>query len=118
MGADAFSVWYGLRFEIDVEATDNSSFDRVMEPFETNVEARMVAAHSAGLAAWTDRDTEGGTYYLGIGSEIGRFGGEYLFHRALRDSDLTEIQFQTRAKLQAAGIEGTASLHFQLVCQY
>lgn len=118
MGADAFSAWYGLRIPIDVAGLGEDAFDEAIAPYEDGSDSRMAAAQSVGLDAWMDRDTDGGTHYLAIGTSLGRLGLEHKTHVEVHDNDLDEIQLRTRALLIKAGLGPKAALHLQFLSQY
>ncbi len=115
MGADSFVGWYGVRYPIDVQSGD---FDAIVEPFEAETDPRMVAAAAVGLDALWDRDTDGGQYFLLIGTELGELGAEHASEVRVPDAELAEHQARTRALLEQAALPGEPALHLQFRGQY
>src|SRR5689334_7093871 len=100
MGADAFHVCYGLRWEID-----SSSADTVAQ-LEQREDIRQLAARRHGLDSWWGVTTDEGRYFLLVGKLVGNFGWEGEHAANLGDAEQASIISETRATLRAAGFEG------------
>jgi hypothetical protein len=115
MGADSVVVCYGLRYSIGL---DEQLRDDALALFEEQTDPRMVAARKAGLRSYFGKVTDGGEYFLLIGTVIGTFGVEGRESIALEDARVTELMKDTQDRLDKAGLEGTPAFHVQLEAQY
>jgi len=64
LGADRFVAIYGVKTELH------------QDDLETFEERWRVQARRVGLRTWSGRTTDGGPYYVVIGSVVGDFGIE------------------------------------------
>lgn len=111
MGADAFIVFYGVRYEIP--ATDES-----LEPFEMRTAPLYQQANRARLKTYFDRMTDGEPYFFYVGTELGCFGIENDSLKSYTSTELQRIITETDAKLREGGFEGRQKLWLQLIAQY
>ncbi|QOV89101.1 hypothetical protein [Humisphaera borealis] len=110
MGADAFYVYYGVRYEV--------ASDEEAERLEMRQDARVAAARKVKLKFAFGRLTDGEPYFLLIGHEIGRFGAQDASEAVLSDDQLRGIFEETKRKLADAGFRDVPRLVFQLCGQY
>ncbi len=111
MSADAFVVFYGVRFEILSE-------DDLLEPLELETDDRMVRATRHGLDHWFGVATDGAPHHLYVGRNIGCFGVEGSGYRSLPMAGILQVAAETQAKLHEAGFDGEPALHMQLEAGY
>jgi hypothetical protein len=107
MGADAFHVYYGLRWEIDANAEDELSL------LESKGDLRQEAARRHGLDSWWGRTANEYVYFLLVGKLIGHFGWQHEHDRRLEDLAIARLMEEAREKLRAAGLGGEPAWHFQ-----
>jgi hypothetical protein len=110
MGADAFIVFYGIRYSI--------TSDEDVEAVERAKDPRIIVAKRAKLQAYWGRLTDGEPYFLLIGTRLGVFGIENQSQSAIDGPALERIMRDTRDTLSAAGLSGEPQLHLQLEAQY
>jgi hypothetical protein len=115
LGADAVVVCYGLRYSIGQDAALS---DADLEPFERNTDHRVVAARRVGLQSYFGKVTDGGEYFLLVGTILGPYGVENHERDQVPDAKLAELMNRTRRLLAEAGLEGEPALHLQLEAQY
>jgi hypothetical protein len=110
VGADAFYVFFGVRFVVqsDVE----------LERLEMGEDVRLTTARRAHLQTCLDRPTDGEKHFLLVGSRIGTFGVEGQASAELTGAEMQRIVETTRQKLSEAGITEEPKFYFQLVAQY
>lgn len=107
MGADAFHVYYGLRWEIDLEAEDELS------RLESRSDPRLVAARENGLDSWWGLTEDENVCFLLVGGLVGHFGWQHGHDGRLSDAAVAELMEGTRARLRAAGLAGEPAWYFQ-----
>ena len=110
MGADAFYVFYGVRFSVASE--------RELQALETGSDARAKAARAAKLRICFDRLTDGAPYFLLIGHELGTFGAESLSDASFAKDELIHLMSRTEAQLKSAGFSEHPKMYFQFAAQY
>jgi hypothetical protein len=110
MGADAFIVYFGVRYRVESE----EEFDRL----ERRDDPRLVAARKARLKTFYGRATEGKDHFLLVGSEVGQFGVEGEMEGELTAAELEKVAAETTEKLAQAGLEGIPKLYLQVIAQY
>lgn len=115
MGADSVGICYGLRYPLGVDAELS---DEMLLPLEQGKDPRMIAAKRVGLGSWFGRDTDGGQYFLYVGTFLGFSGVEGKQQLEVTDAALQETMRHTRELLTRAGLDGTPALHIQLEAQY
>lgn len=107
MGADAFHVCYGIRWEV------NGSDDEEIERLERREDPRILAARKHGLNHWWGVTADEGQHFLLVGAIVGNFGWEAKRVATLGDAEVARVMDQTKRKLQAAGLDGEPAWHFQ-----
>ncbi len=110
MGADAFYVYFGLRYTIEA-GEEVGRCERGEDP-------RIIAARKARLNCCFDRPTDGEPHFLLIGASIGRFGVDNTSHASISTGEIDQIITNTRRKLQDAGFMIEPQIHFQLAAQF
>jgi hypothetical protein len=110
MGADAFIVYFGIRYTVESE----DELDRL----ERRDDPRLVAARKARLKTYFGRATEGEDHCLLVGSELGQFGVEAKMEAELTEEELQRVAAETAEKLVQAGLEGRPKRYLQVVAQY
>ena len=110
MGADAFVVYFGVRFTVQS--------DEEVEGLERRVDPRLSAARKAGLRTYWGRPTDGDPYFLLVGHEVGKFGIENTISSTLNVADLQTVTDGTSEKLRQAGFDLQPAFHFQVVGRY
>ncbi len=110
MGADAFYVFYGIRFSVES--------DGELDALERNVDPRLKAARAAGLTWCFDRPTDGEPHFLLIGHRLGSFGVEADVEGAIGKQELLDVMARTEAALANAGFSQQPRIHLQLAAQY
>lgn len=109
MGADAFTVYYGLRFHVtEVE------LDMVQE----RAHPHQIAARKFGLRCYFGRPTNGLDHFLLVGAELGVFGIENKMDAMLTDEQIRTMTEAARRKLKEAGFVEEPAFIFQLVADY
>jgi hypothetical protein len=112
MGADAFHVCYGLRWDVDAAKEGEITL------LEKRQDLRQIAAKTHRLDSWWGPTTEQGRYFLTVGKLVGNFGCEGKGAARIEDAELTRLMAETRRKLKAAGLEGEPAWHFEYVPDY
>jgi hypothetical protein len=112
MGADAFHVCYGLRWEV---AADNES---EMTLLEKRQDPRQLAAKKYKLDSWWGVTTDRSCYFILVGKLIGNFGWEGEHALRLEYAELMRLTEETKQKLRAAGFEDEPALHCQFEPDY
>jgi hypothetical protein len=112
MGADAFHVCYGLRWEVDA---DN---EQEVTLLEKRQDSRQLAARKHKLDSWWGVTTDQRRYFVLVGKLIGNFGWENEHAARLEDADLARLVEETKQKLQAAGFDGSPAWHYQFEPDY
>lgn len=107
MGADAFHVCYGIRWEVD------GTGDEEVGRLERREDPRILTARKHGLNHWWGETTEEGRYFLLVGTVIGKFGWEGNHSARLGDAEAERVMEQTKRKLQSAGFDGEPAWYFQ-----
>jgi hypothetical protein len=106
MSADNVIVFFGVRYI--VESAEE------LERLEARDDPRAIRARRGQLRIYWGCTTEGGPYFLLVGTEIGRFGVEGISRAEVSGGEVHRIMEETRRKLDEAGLEGEAKLHIQL----
>jgi hypothetical protein len=112
MGADAFYVCYGLRWEVDA---DNENEVTLLVKRQ---DSRQVAACSHSLDSWWGVTTDQGRYFVLVGKLIGSFGWENEHTGRIADTELASLVEETKKQLRAAGFEGEPAWHYQFEPDY
>ena len=112
MGADAFHVCYGLRWEVD--AANEEEVTRL----ERRQDLRQVAARSHSLDSWWGVTTDQGRYFLLVGKLIGSFGWENEHTGRIEDTELMRLAEETKKKLRTAGFDAEPACHYQFEPDY
>ena len=102
MSAEAFVAFFGMRYEITIDES------------EDNDDKRVQAARKAGLQNYSGNF--GGLeerYLLFIGSRLGLLGAENKSEVNLPWDELQTLMETTKAKLHAAGLPGDPALYLQ-----
>ncbi|WP_165228192.1 hypothetical protein [Aquisphaera insulae] len=107
MGADAFHVCYGLRWEFD--ATDKA----VVDLLERRSDPRQLAARLHRLDLWWGTTSEDGIGFLLVGKLVGRFGWEGERSAQLDDPKAARLADEVRLRLRAAGFTDEPAWLFQ-----
>jgi hypothetical protein len=103
MSAGSCIVYYGLRLDVSPDE---------IEGLENRSDERIVAARKTGLKSyWGKFDATEDHYLLFIGGQIGVFGPENQLELELSDAEFEALVNSVRAKLAAAGFEGTPRLY-------
>jgi hypothetical protein len=97
MSAEGFLVYYGLRWEFNVNDEEQ------LRALETRKDQRVQAARKHGLDSWWGRTEEEERYFLLIGKALGNFGWEGEHYVCFDDSQVQRILDDTKKMLQAAG---------------
>ena len=109
MGADAFHIYYGLRWEIDADAEEE------LDRLEAESDPRQIAAQRHGLDTWWGPTADEDVYFLLVGKLVGHFGWQYEHDGRLMNTAVPHLMEETREKLQAAGFGDEPAWHFQFV---
>jgi hypothetical protein len=112
MGADAFHVYYGLRWEVDAAKEQDVTL------LEKRQDTRQVAARTHHLDSWWGVTTDQDRYFVLVGKLIGKFGRENEHASRLHDADLAHLVAETKRKLLETGLEGEPAWHFQFEPDY
>jgi len=112
MGAEAFHVCYGLRWEVDAANEDEVTL------LEKRQDPRQVAAKRHKLNSWWGATTDQRRYFLVVGTLIGNFGWEGEHAGRLTDEAAVALVQTTKEKLQAAGFEDEPAWHYQFEPDY
>jgi hypothetical protein len=112
MGADAFHVCYGLRWEVDGPNEDEVTL------LEKRQDTRQVAARKHRLDSWWGITTDQRRYFVLVGKLVGSFGWENEHAARLADSELARLVEETRRKLREAGFEEEPAWHYQFEPDY
>ncbi len=107
MGADAFLVCYGIRWEVDATNEEEVTL------LEKRQDARHLAAKKHNLQSWWGVTTDQGRYFLLVGKLVGNFGWEGKHAARLDDKELAGFVEEAKAKLRAAGLESEPAWHYQ-----
>ena len=107
MGANAFHVCYGLRWDID--ATDEDS----VALLERRSDPRQIAARRHDLDSWWGMTTDEGLCFLLVSKLVGSFGWEGRHSAELGDHEVAGLAGEILPKLRAAGFAAEPSWHFQ-----
>jgi len=110
MGADAFVVFYGIRYEIH----DEHEIDAVSE----NSDPRITAAKQGKLDFYMGRLTDGEPHFLFVGRRLGVFGVQNEMLKVYSAEDLARIAKHTEASIRSVGLSESARFWFQLDAQY
>ena len=107
MGADAFHVCYGLRWDVDAHnESEITLLERRQDP-------RGVAAARNGLECWWGITTYESRCFLLIGKLIGNYGWEGEHNTRLGEPEIVRLMEETRLKLSEAGFTDEPAWHFQ-----
>ena len=109
MGADAFTVYFGIRFTVP---------EAEIEALEREADPRLIAARKVKLRCCLDRLTDGDPHFLLIGHEFGSFGVEGDATASITEDEMQRIVSDTKRKLRDAGFEQPPAFHFQFIAQY
>jgi hypothetical protein len=112
MGADAFLVCYGLRWEVDADNRQEITL------LEKQQDSRQLAAHKHKLDSWWGVTTDQQRYFVLVGKLIGNFGWENEHVARLDDAEVAPLVEETKQRLQAAGFEGSPAWHYQFEPDY
>lgn len=107
MGADAFHVYYGLRWEIDANAEEELSL------LESELDPRQIAARQHNLDSWWGFTAGEEVCFLLVGKLVGHFGWQHEHDGRFSDAAVTRLMEETQEKLQAAGLGDEPAWHFQ-----
>lgn len=107
MGADAFHVFYGLRWEVDANAEEEMSL------LESRDDPRQGAARKHGLDCWWGATMDENVYYILVGRLVGHFGWQHDADGLIEPSDLAELMEETQRKLRTAGFVEAPAWRFQ-----
>ena len=107
MGADAFYVCYGLRWEIVADT------DEMAELLEARRDPRQIAAHRYHIKSWWCQTVDDGRSVLLIGEMVARFGWENDHDRRMEGPALLRTMEETQEKLRIAGFVDQPAWHFQ-----
>ena len=110
MGADAFYVYFGVRYTVQ---SDNE-----LEQIELSKDPRQFAAQKAHLQTCTGRPTDGRRCLLLVGTKIGHFGIENEMRAAISEEEMRQLVEDTKRRLIEAGIHEPPQFQFQVVAQY
>ena len=111
MGADAFVVFFGVRYSIPDDDDD-------LEKLDSRTDPRVEAARGAGLHTYCGRLTEGEDHFLLIGFRLGVFGVENELQKSIWERELLQTMERTRLKLRDASFKEEPALHLQLDAQH
>jgi hypothetical protein len=110
MGADAFIVFYGTRYQVgDADAAD---------ALNEHSDPRLGAAKHGGHDIYIGRVTEDAPYYLFIGRRLGILGVEGETLKEYSAHDFAGIAKQTDEAITSLGLPGQPQFWFQLQAQY
>lgn len=112
MGADAFHVFYGVRWDIDGQN------EAEVDSLQRRDDHRLKKAKQYGLQHWWGQTEKEGHYFLLIGHNIGSFGRELGNTTRTEGPELLRIIAEVKEKLQAAGFETLPALHCQFEPDY
>ena len=112
MGADAFHVCYGLRWEVDAANGQEVTL------LEKRQDSRQLAARNHKLDSWWGVTSDQARYFVLVGKLIGNFGWEHEHAAQLNDTELKRLVEETKQKLRAAGFEGESAWHCQFEPDY
>jgi hypothetical protein len=112
MGADAFHVCYGLRWEVDAANEPEVTL------LEKRQDARQVAARSHRLDSWWGVTIDQARYFVLVGKLIGNFGWEHKDAGRLDDTELARLVEETSQNLREAGFEAAPAWHYQFEPDY
>ena len=107
MGASAFHVCYGIRWEVDV------SDAATVQLLEQRQHPHQVAAKLHRLQSWWGGTTDEGRYFVLVGRLIGHYGWEGERAGQLTDAEAAALVAETADRLRAAGIEEQPAWHYQ-----
>jgi hypothetical protein len=107
MGADAFHVYYGLRWELDPDSDDQLS------QLESESDPRLAAAKQHGLDSWWGFTAGEESCFLLVGKLAGHLGWQHDHDVQLGDAAMARLMEETRRKLLASSLEGDPAWHFQ-----
>ena len=107
MGAEAFHVCYGLRWDID--ATDEDAIALL----ERRSDPRQLAARRHDLDSWWGITTDEGLCFLLVGKLVGSFGWEGRHSAELGDQEVAGLAEEILPKLRAAGFAAEPAWHLQ-----
>src|SRR5687768_14667599 len=82
LGADAFIVFYGLRYTLS---------DGELDAAEQRTDHRVIAARRVKLQTYLGRLTDGEPHFLLVGTRLGVFGVENESARSIGGVDLQQI---------------------------
>ena len=107
MGADAFYVCYGLRWEVNADNEDE------VAQLEKRQDPRQLAARKQKLDSLWGATTNQSRYFVLIGKILGKFGWENEHSATVEDADLARLVENTRQSLCAAGFNEPPRWYFQ-----
>jgi len=107
MGADSTYLFYGVRYQV----SDKIEIDQL----QAGQHVLQKAAKKVGLQSlWGNFDIDGGDFYLlYVGRELATLGYEGSKDVELSDTELAQIQLETKHKLAAAGFSLIPALFAQ-----
>ncbi len=94
MGADAFHVCYGLRWEVD------AANEQEVTLLEKRQDSRQVAARKQKLGSWWGITTDQQRYFVVVGTLVGNFGWENQHAAQIDDAELMRLVEETKQKLR------------------
>ena len=112
LGADAFLVCYGLRWDVSADNQEEVTL------LERRQDPRQVAARGQHLDTWWGATAAEGQYFILVGKLLGHFGWENQHASRCDDEELARIIEETKVKLLAAGFDATPAWHFQFEPDY
>lgn len=107
MGADAFHVYYGLRWEVDADSEGELSLLELVD------DPRQIAAREHGLDHWWGTSADEHVYFILVGRLVGHFGWQHDHDGQLDGAAISELMEETRERLRAAGFYNEPAWHFQ-----
>jgi hypothetical protein len=112
MGAEAFHVCYGLRWDVDAAQEDEVTL------LEKRQDPRQLAAKRHKLDSWWGATTDQRKYFFLVGKLIGNFGWEGEHSARLTEELMAAVVEETKTKLHAAGFIDEPSWHYQFEPDY
>jgi len=109
MGADLVVVYYGIKKVVE-DSAEVLHLEEDEHPWQ-------VLADGDSLRVWWGNcvtPTNPEAYYVLLGAELGRFGGEALHSLTIADADLLRTMSETRESLTKAGLQDEPAIQVQL----
>lgn len=112
MGADAFHVYYGLRWEVIADDKE------AVELLEKRQDARQLAARAHKLDCWWGVTADERRCFVLVGKRLGNFGWEHQHEAQFEEAGLATLVEETKRRLREAGFEGAPAWQFQFEPDY